>query len=300
MEEQFLISGQVPFGPVYAPIFEDPRVNTHMIAAYAYICMRAGFKGKAWPGQGTIAEATHMSRKTANKAIKKLEEYGYIKVLRRKKESGAKDSCLYVINAQNKPLNEDTHVYEGNIPCNPHTHGMCTTVTRDVYQGYINNNNEHKHRTITNNNNSECRRCSKDSNNLNIVDQEKKDELSTTTTRLINSLNKLTGKKFKPSKTIQSYIQILLKDYSETEILNVIEIKVRQFMKSNKVALATPKFLFSDIERFDELYQEAMNQIEPYIQAQQQEFISHIISDSDIEIPIFDDWNYAGWEEKKE
>ena len=64
---------------------------------YMYLKDRTGRKGTCWPAIGTIARDLGLSRSTVKRALKDLEEKGYLKREIRHRENGGFTSNRYTI-----------------------------------------------------------------------------------------------------------------------------------------------------------------------------------------------------------
>ena len=67
------------------------------VTVYMYLKDRTGRKGTCWPAIGTIARDLGLSRSTVKRALKDLEEKGYLKREIRHRENGGFTSNRYTI-----------------------------------------------------------------------------------------------------------------------------------------------------------------------------------------------------------
>lgn len=67
------------------------------IAVYLYLQNRANKEGFCYPAIGTIARELHLSVSTVKRAVRDLEENGYIRKTQRWRENGGRSSLLYEI-----------------------------------------------------------------------------------------------------------------------------------------------------------------------------------------------------------
>ncbi len=65
------------------------------IAVYMYLQNRADKKGTCYPAIGTIAKELHLSVSTVKRAVRDLEESGYIRKTQRWRENGGRSSLLF-------------------------------------------------------------------------------------------------------------------------------------------------------------------------------------------------------------
>lgn len=67
------------------------------IAVYMYLQNRAGRNGTCYPAIGTIARELHLSVSTVKRAVRDLEENGFIRKTQRWRENGGRSSLLFEI-----------------------------------------------------------------------------------------------------------------------------------------------------------------------------------------------------------
>lgn len=67
------------------------------IAVYIYLQNRTNKEGFCYPAIGTIARELHLSVSTVKRAVRDLEENGYIRKTQRRRENGGRSSLLYEI-----------------------------------------------------------------------------------------------------------------------------------------------------------------------------------------------------------
>lgn len=67
------------------------------IEVYIYLQNRANKEGLCYPAIGTIARELHLSVSTVKRAVRDLEENGYIRKKQRWRENGGRSSLLYKI-----------------------------------------------------------------------------------------------------------------------------------------------------------------------------------------------------------
>ena len=65
------------------------------IAVYMYLQNRANKEGFCYPAIGTIAKELHLSVSTVKRAVRDLEESGYIRKTQRWRENGGRSSLLF-------------------------------------------------------------------------------------------------------------------------------------------------------------------------------------------------------------
>lgn len=70
------------------------------IAVYIYLSDRANKEGKCWPAIGTVAKDLKLSQATVRRAIRDLEQSGFLKTMQRYRENGGKSSLLYYLTPQ--------------------------------------------------------------------------------------------------------------------------------------------------------------------------------------------------------
>ena len=67
------------------------------IAVFSYLKDRTNRERQCFPAIGTIARDLNMSRRTVNRAIKDLEQSGFITKEQRWRDNGGKSSLLFTI-----------------------------------------------------------------------------------------------------------------------------------------------------------------------------------------------------------
>ena len=67
------------------------------VAVYLYLEDRANKEGTCYPAIGTIAKDLHLSSCTVKRAIRDLEQNGFIKKKQRWRENGGRSSLLFEI-----------------------------------------------------------------------------------------------------------------------------------------------------------------------------------------------------------
>ncbi len=67
------------------------------IAVYLYLQNRADSEGTCYPAIGTIARELHLSVSTVKRAIRDLEENGFIRKKQRWRDNGGRSSLLFEI-----------------------------------------------------------------------------------------------------------------------------------------------------------------------------------------------------------
>ena len=78
-------------------IYADERLPHRARAVYMYLKDRSDAEGKCWPGIRTIAADLHLSRSTVKRALKDLEQHGYLRRDPRYRDNGSRTSNLYII-----------------------------------------------------------------------------------------------------------------------------------------------------------------------------------------------------------
>lgn len=64
---------------------------------YLYLKERCGKKNECYPAMKTVAGDLHLCRKTVQRAVGDLIEYGYIKTEQRWRENGGRSTLVYSI-----------------------------------------------------------------------------------------------------------------------------------------------------------------------------------------------------------
>lgn len=67
------------------------------ISVYSYLADRANKNGECWPAIPTIARELKLSQATVRRAIRDLEQAGFLKTEQRYRGNGGKSSLLYCL-----------------------------------------------------------------------------------------------------------------------------------------------------------------------------------------------------------
>jgi len=78
-------------------VYADDSLPHRAKAVYMYLKDRMDADRKCWPGIRRIAADLRLSRSTVKRALKELEQSGYLKRERRSRESGGDTSNLYIV-----------------------------------------------------------------------------------------------------------------------------------------------------------------------------------------------------------
>lgn len=78
-------------------IYADEQLPHRARAVYMYLKDRCGRKESCWPGIRTIAADLHLSRSTVKRALKDLEQHGYMCRDPRYRDNGSRTSNLYTV-----------------------------------------------------------------------------------------------------------------------------------------------------------------------------------------------------------
>lgn len=81
----------------FKKIYADTELPHRARSVYIYLCDRSNNDGSCWPGLKTIASDLNLSRSTVKRAIKDLEQRGYVEKKPRYRENGSNSSNLYII-----------------------------------------------------------------------------------------------------------------------------------------------------------------------------------------------------------
>lgn len=99
----------------YNIIFEYP-ISEHAKIVYLYLCRCSDEEGQSFPSYKTIAEKCSISKRTAMRAVKELQEVGFLSSEKRADEKGVMSSNLYVIYDSPELEDESTLVTESHYP----------------------------------------------------------------------------------------------------------------------------------------------------------------------------------------
>ncbi|MCY1583312.1 helix-turn-helix domain-containing protein [Staphylococcus pettenkoferi] len=129
------------YGLVFKRVFKDGNLDIEAKALYAYLSAYAGNDAVAFPGVELICHELKISERRYKKYRKQLEVNGYIKVERKRKNSGFSNNIYTIyhnpVSLQNVPLQ--------NVPLqNVSLQNVGTT------------NNSITNNSITNNSNTDC------------------------------------------------------------------------------------------------------------------------------------------------
>ena len=78
-------------------IYSDNSLPHRAKAVYMYLQDRMDTERKCWPGIRRIAEDLRLSRTTVKRALRELEQSGYLRRIQRIRENGGSTSNLYIV-----------------------------------------------------------------------------------------------------------------------------------------------------------------------------------------------------------
>ena len=81
----------------FQSIYAEDRLPHRCKTVYIYLRDRSAVSGSCWPGVKTIARDLGLSRSTVRRALKELEQTGWIRRQSRYRENGSHTSNLYTI-----------------------------------------------------------------------------------------------------------------------------------------------------------------------------------------------------------
>ena len=81
----------------FESIYADTSVTHRAKSVYMYLRDRMDCERRCWPGIKRIGADLKLSRSTVKRALKELEERGYLRRIRRKRENGGSTSNLYIV-----------------------------------------------------------------------------------------------------------------------------------------------------------------------------------------------------------
>lgn len=81
----------------FESIYADDRLPHRAKAVYMYLEDRMNSERQCWPSIPRIAADLRLSETTVKRAIRELEQHGYINRCRRKRENGGFTSNLYTL-----------------------------------------------------------------------------------------------------------------------------------------------------------------------------------------------------------
>ena len=104
------------YGTIPKLVMKDRRLTPQAKAIYAYFCSYAGCGSTAFPKVSQIMYDLNISNKTYYKHFDLLTEFGYITVIKIKKEGNKYDNNIYKLNTNpKKTVVENLHNGEENI-----------------------------------------------------------------------------------------------------------------------------------------------------------------------------------------
>lgn len=104
------------YGTIPKLVMKDRRLTPQAKAIYAYFCSYAGCGSTAFPKVSQIMYDLNISNKTYYKHFDLLTEFGYITVVKIKKEGNKFDNNIYKLNTNpKKTVVENLHNGEENI-----------------------------------------------------------------------------------------------------------------------------------------------------------------------------------------
>lgn len=96
------------YGLVFKNVFKDENLDIEALALYAYLSAYAGQDNISFPGVGLICKDLKISERRYKKYRKQLEDNGYLKVERKRKDSGFSNNIYTIyhspVSLQNVPL----------------------------------------------------------------------------------------------------------------------------------------------------------------------------------------------------
>ena len=78
-------------------IYSDNSLPHRAKAVYMYLQDRMDTERKCWPGIRRIAADLRLSRTTVKRALRELEQSGYLRRIQRIRENGGSTSKLYIV-----------------------------------------------------------------------------------------------------------------------------------------------------------------------------------------------------------
>ena len=78
-------------------IYSDNSLPHRAKAVYMYLQDRMDTQRKCWPGIRRIAADLRLSRTTVKRALRELEQSGYLRRIQRIRENGGSTSNLYIV-----------------------------------------------------------------------------------------------------------------------------------------------------------------------------------------------------------
>lgn len=85
------------FGVVPAFALHEGKLGCTEFSVYTVLCIYANKERRSWPAQTTIAEQLSITVKTVRRALKSLENKGYIEIVRPERQGKGKFNRYYII-----------------------------------------------------------------------------------------------------------------------------------------------------------------------------------------------------------
>ncbi|MCT1482288.1 DnaD domain protein [Staphylococcus hominis] len=137
------------YGLVFKNVFKDENLDIEALALYAYLSAYAGQDAISYPSVSLICKDLKISERRYKKYRKQLEENGYLKVERKRKEKGFSNNIYTIyhqpLSVQNVPVQ---NVTLQNVPKQNVTLQNVGTTNNSITNNSITNN------SITNNSSS--------------------------------------------------------------------------------------------------------------------------------------------------
>lgn len=234
------------FAMISQAILEDERITAVDQSVFLAIASFAGCDRSSFPSYITIAKRAKVSKPTVSKSLKKLEEYGYIQVIRKTNKRGEKENNCYIINDLNNPVGS-----KGALPgvvkqVNQGSKGALLGVVKQV--NYKNTNNKNTNKEYIDNVELDSTSIPRNQNEIEEV---------------INYLNQKANTNYKANaKGNVKYIRARLSDgYTVADMKRVIDVKCAEWKGDPKMnQYLRPSTLFNSDKFEGYLNQKVVNQ----------------------------------------
>src|SRR5437867_10926456 len=99
MADRVAVEDRREAGWWWAPnaVVDDPRLNLVAIGVYGLLARHANGQRRCWPSTRRLARLGGVGQTTVLRALRRLEETGFISVERRQSEHGDHDVSVYVL-----------------------------------------------------------------------------------------------------------------------------------------------------------------------------------------------------------
>lgn len=242
------------YGFIAKVVMIDTKISIGAKALYSYICAYAGNDGCAFPSRDRILNELNIGKDTFTKYKRELMENGYLKV-EQMRVGGKFKSNIYNVERFPGKAGKIEESLSATLldTVEPCMNSSATTEEYSTNNSLFTNN---KINTKNNNNNNILSPLGKKEDEVS-KEEKKSDDIPYS--RIIDYLNKMTGKKYRSSiKKTKDLIKARFNDgFTEEDFLKVINIKVAAWKGNEMDMYLRPSTLFGT--KFEEYLNENPN-----------------------------------------